>query len=215
MIAAVFDLDRTLLPGTTAERVFLRYLVRCRVLGLSAGIATLGFVLRSGWTDIVQEIRAQRPYLTGLHDARLRLLGRRCAHQELMPLLSRPGLTRLREHQGLGHRTILLSGSLPYIVEPIAAQVGIDDVICSQMETRELRLTGHLSGLHPYGEAKAHLMSTHGNAVGVDFAESFCYADHHTDAALLGLFGHPVCVNPTDQLRRIACERGWHIESFD
>ena len=48
----------------------------------------------------------------------------------------------------------------------------------------------------------------------IDLNRSFCYADHHTDQSLLELFGHPICVNPTERLRAIARQRGWAIEWF-
>jgi phosphoserine phosphatase len=48
----------------------------------------------------------------------------------------------------------------------------------------------------------------------VDLAESYAYADHHTDAEMLALVGHPICVNPDARLRREAETRGWSIEAF-
>src|SRR5207247_1567031 len=44
--AAVFDVDRTLVPVTTTERIFIRYLLRRRVIGLRAVLYTLGYVAR-------------------------------------------------------------------------------------------------------------------------------------------------------------------------
>ena len=215
MITAVFDLDRTLLPGTTAERIFLRYLIRRRVIGAGAAGKTIRYAMKSGLTDAVQQIRAERPYLSGVHDATLRLHGRRCALTEILPALSQRGIDFVLWHQDRGHRIVLLSGSLPYVVEPLAWRLGINDVICSRMHVESQRLTGRLSGLHPYGEAKASLMIEYGQTHDVDFDLSYCYADHHTDETLLNLFGHPVCVNPSDTLERIAQTNGWRIEMFD
>ncbi len=215
MIAAVFDLDRTLLPGTTAERIFLRRLIRYRQLQTRALLETVRFVFREGVREIGLRIRSERPYLTGMHQAVLSLHGQQCAIEEIRPALSKHGIDRLGEHQKMQHRTVLLSGSLPYVVEPLASDLGIDDVICSQMHVRDGRLTGGLAGLHPYGEAKATLMATHAAGLDIDLAKSCCYADHHSDVPLLEMFGYPVCVNPSGELRRIAQNRGWQIEQFD
>jgi putative phosphoserine phosphatase / 1-acylglycerol-3-phosphate O-acyltransferase len=214
MITAVFDLDRTLLPGTTAERIFLRYLIRRRLIGPSAAVRTALYGFQIGLRSAVQQIRADRPYLLGLHDATLRLHGRRCAFADIRPLLSARGVQRVADHIHCGHRLVLLSGSLPYVVEPLADELGIDDVICSRLEIDQLRLTGRLAGLHPYGEAKAVLMREYASFHNVDLSASYCYADHHTDESMLELFGNPVCVNPSEKLQRVAECRGWAVEMF-
>lgn len=214
MITAVFDLDRTLLPGTTAERLFLRHLLRHRVIGLGAGINTVRYAGRVGAGNAMQQIRADRPYLEGMHEATLSLYGKKCALQEILPALSVRGLDFVLWHQNRGHRIVLLSGSLPYVVEPLAKVLNISDVLCSQMDVNSRRLTGRLAGLHPYGDAKATLMLEFGQTHDVDFRVSYCYADHHTDESLLDLFGHPVCVNPSEKLRQIALTNGWRVETF-
>jgi putative phosphoserine phosphatase / 1-acylglycerol-3-phosphate O-acyltransferase len=214
MITAVFDLDRTLLPGTTAERIFLRWLVRNRQLGLSSLKRTLSFLAANPNTGTFHRIRAERPYLQGMHDAVLRVHGRRAVDQKILPSLSERGIEFLLWHQARSHQIVLLSGSLPYVVEPLAEHLGIEHILCSQVELDQLRLTGRLCGLHPYGVAKATLMLEFGQRHDVDFRSSYCYADHHTDEALLDLFGHSVCVNPSERLRQIAIDNDWCIETF-
>jgi fatty acyl-CoA reductase len=214
MIAAVFDLDRTLLPGTTAERLFIHHLLKRRVIGLDAIIQTTQYVLRTGISDVVQRIRADRPYLVGLHEARLWLEGRRAVRESILTSLSQVGIDRVKQHKDAGHRTVLLSGSLPYVVEPIASCLGFDEVICSRPRTVNHRVAGGLVGPHPYGEAKAALMRELAHRAGLDLCVSYCYADHHTDIPLLRQFGVPVCVNPTYELRRRAAGCGWRVEVF-
>lgn len=214
MIAAVFDLDRTLLPGTTAERLFIRHLVRERVLGFSAGLETLRFVLRKGVRSGIQGIRVDRPYLSGLHEAVLRLHGRSCVREVIRPRLSQKGLEYLQWHREMGHRLVLLSGSLPYVVEPLAEDPGFDHTICSRLMSCRQRLVGRLEGLHPYGAAKATLIERYADCHSLDLSRSYCYADHHSDAIMLRLFGNPICVNPSDSLCRLAVESDWRVETF-
>lgn len=49
---------------------------------------------------------------------------------------------------------------------------------------------------------------------GIDLKGSFAYSDSVTDLPMLELVGNPVAVNPDRELRRIATERSWRIESF-
>jgi putative phosphoserine phosphatase/1-acylglycerol-3-phosphate O-acyltransferase len=99
-------------------------------------------------------------------------------------------------------------------VLPIAHALGFEHVICSELESQRERLTGRLLRLHPYGPVKALLTRRLANEQMVDPSQSFCYADHHSDAALLRLFGHPVCVNPDSRLRMLADQNRWTLEKF-
>ncbi|HET9016321.1 MAG TPA: HAD-IB family hydrolase [Thermomicrobiaceae bacterium] len=214
MIAAVFDVDRTLLPDTTAERLFLRYLIRERVLGARAALETMRFVAVRGWPHPIRAVRANRPYLGGQRVAGMTELGARCYDEVIRPRLAGAGIERVRDHAARGHRTVLLSGSLPFVLKPMADALGVDDVICSQLADRNQRLTGRLLGPHPYGSAKALLVRRLAEERQIDLGQSFCYADHHTDVGMLRLFGHPVCINPNDRLRSVAQRLGWPIEEF-
>ncbi len=46
-----------------------------------------------------------------------------------------------------GHRTLLITGALDFIIEPIRPL--FDDIVCADMESRDGRLTGHLTTLPP------------------------------------------------------------------
>lgn len=214
MIAAVFDVDRTLLPETTAERLFVRYLLQERVLGVRAAVETLRFSLLHGWPNPVREVRRNRPYLRGQLSLAMTEMGARCFEQVIRPRLAASGIERLREHRELGHHTVLLSGSLPFVLQPLAEAVGADETICSRMEERNGRLLGRLVGPHPYGTAKVSLIQRFAHDNAVDLASSYCYADHDSDAGVLQLFGHPICINPNDRLRAIAGRLGWPVEEF-
>ena len=216
MIAAVFDVDRTLLPGTTAERLFLRYLLARRELGLREVLRTAWFVFRRAPADPRpwRQARRHRPYLSGKEVALLEDLGQRCFDDVIRPRLAPAGERRVADHRAAGHLTVLLSGSLPYLLRPMAAALGVDEVIGSVMATRGARLTGRLDGVHPYGRDKLRLMEQFAAARAIDLPRSYAYADHHTDEHLLAGVGHPVAVNPNQRLRLAAEARGWPIESW-
>lgn len=66
MRVAVFDVDRTLLPRTTSERIFFRRLWRDGELGWRQALAGLLFLARRPRPAVLAEWRADRPYLRGL-----------------------------------------------------------------------------------------------------------------------------------------------------
>ena len=57
-------------------------------------------------------------------------------HQFLLPRSFPSGLARVRHHRRLGHRTLLITGALDVVVEPLAPL--FDDVVCA-----------HLSAVNP------------------------------------------------------------------
>lgn len=214
MRAAVFDVDRTLLPGATAERIFFRRLWREGELGWRQALAGLWFGARRPRRALVQEWRMHRPYLWGKDRAAIAALARRCVEEDIWPRLARRGLERVRQHQSDGALVVLLSGSLVELIEPMRERIGADLALASQLRVAGPRLVGQLDGLHPYGQVKAALVRDLAAERSIELAASYCYADHHTDVPMLSLFGHPVCVNPTARLRVIAQRLGWPIEEF-
>lgn len=223
-IGAIFDVDRTLLPGTTAERLFLRYLWEKRELGPREALLTAGFTLRHlrpTPSRIVQSIRRHRPYLRGKDLAEMQQLGADCFARDIRPRLAARGIETVAAHRAEGHTTVMLSGSLWFLLQPMAEFLGINHVIATRLAVkadkspgRGSKLTTRLEGPHPYGRAKALLVTRFADDHTLDLAASYAYADHYTDAEMLALVGNPICVNPDNRLRREAEARGWQIEAF-
>ncbi|MDP9372939.1 MAG: HAD-IB family hydrolase, partial [Chloroflexota bacterium] len=158
--------------------------------------------------------RLHRPYIRGWPVARLQALGEEAFAAAIAPRLSRRGEARVGEHRARGHLTALLSGAPPFLLAPLARRLAVAHVIGTPLAVVDGAYTGALAAGHPYGEEKAALARRFAAAHGVDLAASYAYADHHSDAPLLALFGHPVCVNPTPRLRRLAARFGWPVEEF-
>ena len=85
-------------------------------------------------------------------------------------------------------------------------------MVAHELEVVDGRFTGQRIGLHPFEKNKAKLTQQLATEHGFDLSTSYAYGNHWTDAYKLELFGHPVAINPDRQLRRIATEKGWHIE---
>jgi HAD superfamily hydrolase (TIGR01490 family) len=159
-------------------------------------------------------VQAVKAYLRGKDDARIRRLARECFETEIEPRLSQPAINRLRWHQSAGHFVILLSGTLDPLLEPLAERLGVSARVGAELEVVDRRLTGRISGLHPFGETKAECLTTMNRAGAFDLKRSFAYADSYADRRLLAMVGHPVATNPDAGLRRFAGSRNWMIEDF-
>ena len=123
------------------------------------------------------------------------------------------GIRRVREHRALGHRTVLITGALDFIVQPLRPL--FDDIICSSLDTTGDFYDGGLRNVPPTGEARYQAIADYANEHDLDLRESVAYADSASDLPMLEAVGFPVAVNPEIRLASIARKRGWLIEEFN
>ena len=234
LAAAFFDVDRTLVVGTSLETCFLRAARRRGVLGpaallrnLWAGLQSLGLLPArpEARLPIPPELPARtrlryallsgnKAYLRGLPLARCIELARATFQEEVLPRLSARGQAVAAAHRAAGRPVVLLTGTLDFLGKPLADYLEAAHLLAAQPEVRDGLLTGRLAAPHPYGAHKRELLLQLAAAQGLDLPASYAYADHHTDGPFLETVGHPVAVNPDKRLRQMAQERGWEIFDF-
>jgi HAD superfamily hydrolase (TIGR01490 family) len=134
-------------------------------------------------------------------------------HQQLLTKSFPDGFARVRAHRALGHRTLLITGALDFVIDPVRPL--FDDIVCAHMDTTPSgRLTGHLTSIPPIGEARALVLADYAEEHSLSLEESVAYADSASDLAMLEAVGFPVAVNPESRLAAIARRRGWHVEHW-
>ncbi len=212
-IAAIFDVDGTLLAGSSMERTFAGFLFQRGLLGWREGLSFLAEGVASA-AHGQAPFASNKAWLRGRSVPQIRRLARECFESEIAPRLLPAAVAQLRWHQDAGHFVMLLSGSLDLLLEPLAEHLGIGARLGAELETDGLRFTGRLVGIHPFGEAKAECLRQLAATLSFSLKRSFAYADRHSDRFLLRMVGHPVVVNGDGDLRRYARERGWHCEEF-
>jgi HAD superfamily hydrolase (TIGR01490 family) len=122
------------------------------------------------------------------------------------------GFARVRQHRALGHRTVLITGALDLVVEPLRPL--FDSIVCARLGESDGTFTGRLEELPPIGEARALVLAEYAEAEGLQLEESMAYADSASDLPMLEAVGFPVAVNPEAKLAAIARRRGWHVEHW-
>ncbi len=133
-------------------------------------------------------------------------------HELILARAFPAGIARVRRHRALGHRTLLITGALDFVVEPLRPL--FDDIVCAHLGQRDGRLTGRLEELPPIGESRALVLAEYADAEGLDLEQSMAYADAASDLAMLEAVAFPVAVNPETKLAAIARRRGWHTEHW-
>jgi phosphoserine phosphatase len=123
-------------------------------------------------------------------------------------------LRRVREHRRAGHRTVLITGALDFVIDPLRPL--FDDVVVAEMSVdADGTFSGQLLNAPPTGESRAQALYDYAAAHGLDPAEGVAYADSTSDLPLLEAVGFPVAVNPETRLAALARKRGWLVEHFD
>jgi HAD superfamily hydrolase (TIGR01490 family) len=216
--AAFFDLDRTLMAGSSAYH-FGRASYRLGRLTRSQlardALNQIRFRLR-GSTDAAVNALLER-VLAGIKDQRVVDLARMRADvlAGILPRIYPQMLRVVREHQDAGRPSYIVSAASQEMVEALAMVLAMDGAIGTRSEIRDGVYTGRLAGPFAYGEGKATAMRELAQQEGIDLSASWAYSDSASDLPMLKAVGHPVAVNPDAELASVARRDGWQVLRFE
>ena len=125
--------------------------------------------------------------------------------------LSPATLARVRAHKRAGDRLVILTASAFFLAEPIARDLGFDEIVGTRLTFADERCTGAVEGEIVEGAVKLAAARSIAERAGVDLARCAFYSDHIADLPLLEVVGTPVAVGPSRALHRVARERGYHV----
>jgi HAD superfamily hydrolase (TIGR01490 family) len=119
------------------------------------------------------------------------------------------------DHKEKGHTLILISAGIRYLLKPVAGDLGFHHLICTELEVGpDGILTGKTIGPICTDNRKRELAKRLADDLDMDLSSSFAYGNHQSDIPLLELVGHAHAVEPTEQLRKTALEKGCPILTF-
>lgn len=210
-LAALFDVDNTLIPGEACEVRFFRYLWRRGLVGWGELRRSLMWVLKQGPSLSIHPLRERKLYLEGKVASVIETCAKEFFQDEMMKLLSRKAHERLEAHRQSGHQLILISGAPDFLITPLAAALNVPTLFAARLERAGDCYTGAVIPPLPYGIGKRQLVVSHAQEKGLELASSFAYGDSPGDTEILTLVGYPVVVNPIRGMLRIARQRGWPV----
>jgi HAD superfamily hydrolase (TIGR01490 family) len=217
--AAFFDLDRTLMEGSSAFQ-FGRAAYRAGLLSrrqlLADGWANLMFRLRGASDEASHELRNRiSESLAGTRVKDLERLGVDVL-AGVLPRIYPQVLSLAYEHQDAGRRVYIVTAASQELADTLAHVLALDGAVGSQFsEVRDGVYTGHPAGLFIYGNEKALAIQRLAESEGLDLAQCYAYSDSASDLPMLRVVGHPVAVNPDPALARAAREERWEVLRFD
>lgn len=182
---ALFDFDGTLTRKDTYTR-FLCYAAGRPRFYVSVAVLLPVFVRyltgRISHTDL--KTRFLKRLLGGCSAARYREIASRFATEQVPQLLRQNAVDCLRWHQARGDRVIVVSASMREWLEPFCKEHDVE-LLCSEMEVREGRLTGCLAGPNCRGLEKVHRVQRHLDLN--QFHAVHVYGDSRGDRELLAI----------------------------
>lgn len=217
--AAFFDLDKTLIPGSSlfllARGLYERDMFRVRDLA-RWGWGHLMFRLRGEQTKNMQKSRdSTLSFVTGRHRDELMEWGREIAGERILPLVYEDIVRVIQGHKDRGDQTFLVTAAPIELAEFVANELGMDGAIATVSELDpDGYYTGRLVGSIMHGPEKAKAVAELAAERGLDLGECAAYSDSVNDLPLLESVGFAHAVNPEGELRKIALRRGWPIHEL-
>jgi HAD superfamily hydrolase (TIGR01490 family) len=216
--AAFFDLDKTLMEGSSAlhfaRAAYKRGMVSRRQLARDVW-ANLSYRMHGSTDEGTEELKQR--VLEGIAGQRVRDLARlgRDVLAGILPLLYDEVLEEAYRHQDAGRPIYIVTAASQELAETMASVLVFDGGIGMRSEVRDGVYTGRPAGPFTYREGKAEAIRQLAEREGIDLAESYAYSDSESDLPMMRAVGHPVAVNPDRALREVAREEGWQIMHFD
>jgi HAD superfamily hydrolase (TIGR01490 family) len=210
MKLAIFDIDGTLVEGST-ERRFWRYLVRHGRQGPRQLLKYCWFWLRFRSVYGAETAKKNKAYLAGLAVAEVDSLASEFVTTEILPRLYAPAVARLKQHLRHGDTVALISGTLEPIARALAAALGVLHVRATVCRQRDGIYLASPPKVHPFAAVKLTLAAELAAQLRADLRHASAYGDSRHDLALLEAVGNPVAVRPDGPLLATARGNRWDI----
>lgn len=120
----------------------------------------------------------------------------------------------IEKHRIQGDRPVVITSTNRFVVEPIVAQLGISDIICSEPEIVSGHYTGNFLEEPCFREGKIAKLERWLEKQGESIEGAWFYSDSFNDIPLLEVVSNPVAVDPDDYLTEHAKQSNWPIISL-
>jgi HAD superfamily hydrolase (TIGR01490 family) len=213
---ALFDLDNTLLDGDS-DYAWAQFLIEEGVLHADEYNAKNEWFYeryKDGTLDIHEFLDFQLAPLARHPRAQLDAWHNEFMQRKVRPMILAKAPELIARHSDA--LTAIVTATNRFITRPIADELGVSDLIATDIEEVDGSFTGKARGTPTFREGKIarvnEWLASRGHRL-EDF-ESWFYSDSLNDLPLLERVTHPVAVDPDSTLRAHATERRWPVISL-
>ena len=123
----------------------------------------------------------------------------------------RPGAERLmRMARTAGWQIILLTGGFSQFAQPVAKRLGIQHVLCNQLDIANGKLAGTFTGVLVDGPSKAQLVAALADKMGIAPKQVVALGDGANDLETLSAAGLSIGIEPKPLIAEIVDAQLWH-----
>jgi len=218
LVAAFFDLDRTLVPGSSLFPLALelrrrRCMTSRRLVRLAFDQVIFG--IRGEGNRSVSHVRdASLGAIRGWPRDWLLEVGRGVVEASVVPRVYPQGAFLVEGHRWAGREVYLATSAPEDYAMLISEALRMDGALGTRAEVARGLYTGKLLGPLNRAESKAERIAAYAAHRGIDLGRSFAYSDGISDVPMLEMVGNPIAVNPDRRLRELATRRGWPVLEF-
>ena len=210
--AAFYDLDHTILDGNSATHIVQE--------ARKQEVMTERQFRHAVWLSILYKLNIGEParmilrmlsWLKGKEELYIMNFSREIFDLLIKDTVRPEILETMKEHRDKKGAVVLLSSASTPICLPVSQFLGMDDIICTQLESRNGRLTGNTIRKLVYGSEKKVRMLEFCRDKDYDPRDAWYYGDSYTDRYVMEAVGNPVAVFPDRKLLKIAKRNHWPI----
>ncbi len=215
---ALFDLDNTLLAGDS-DHAWGEFLIKQQLVDESSHRQKNDSFYQD-YLDGELDIHAYvaftlGPILSYSADERAKL-HEQFLQQAVQPLLIDKAFDLVNAHKEQGDYTIIITATNSFITAPIAQLFGVEQLLATDVEMVDGRLSGRIAGIPCYQEGKVDKLNLwlKNSDTELTLANSIFYSDSINDLPLLEQVAEPIAVDPDEQLAKISAEKAWQLLSL-
>lgn len=213
MSLAIFDLDNTLIAGDS-DHAWGEFLCEKGIVDSEEYSRANDYFYeqyKNGGLDIYEFLEfALRP-LAKLPRNELDALHQQFMLEKVEPMMLPKAAELLNNHRERGDYLLIITATNRFVTGPIAAHLGVDEIIATDPEEVDGQFTGKVSGTPCFQSGKVTRLNNWLEANPHDLSESYFYSDSHNDLPLLEQVGHPIAVNPDEKLETLANDKLWPV----
>lgn len=211
--AAFFDLDRTLIGGSSGA-VFKDALA-AEGLGPSVDLPGLGAINTIfgivGETRVSMRLAKATARASAGWPVEAVKRAAKAAVPELTDLMFGFVPLEFARHRAEGRKIVVATSSPKQLVKPFVKAIGADAVIATKWASEDGKFTGAIDGAFVWERNKWRAVRDWCRSNDIDPADCWAYSDSYFDVPMLAGVGHPVATNPDPRLAAVAALKGWPV----